>query len=160
MEIENLHDVYLALGTNLGNKEENIFEAIKQINERVGMVIIHSALYKTDPIGFSSDNKFINAVCLVMTSMEPLELLAATKSIEIEMGRENKSENAVYQDRLIDIDILLYDTLVFENEELVIPHAHIQDRKFVLTPLAEIAGQYVHPVLNKSIQELDIALME
>lgn len=159
MQIENLHDVYLALGTNLGNKEENIFRAIKLINERVGMVIIHSALYVTKPVGFTSENSFINAACLVMTSMEPIELLRATQEIEREMGRESKSENEVYTDRIIDIDILLYDTLIFEHEELVLPHPHLHKREFVLTPLAEIAGQYMHPVLNKSILELEQALV-
>ena len=138
MQIENLHDVYLALGSNLGNKEENIFQALKLINERVGMIIIHSALYNTEPVGFQSDNTFINTACLVMTSMEPLELLH----------------------RIIDVDILLYDRLVFEDKELQLPHPHMHERDFVLVPLAEIAERYIHPILNKSIGELEALLLD
>ncbi len=160
MEIENLHDVYLALGTNLGNKEENIFQALKLINERVGMVIIHSALYRTEPVGFDSENEFINAACLVMTSMEPLELLKATQAIELELGRENKSVDKQYADRIIDIDILLYDRLVFDDTQLQLPHPHMHERAFVLTPLAEIAAQYIHPTLHQSIGELELLLQD
>lgn len=160
MEIENLHDVYLALGTNLGNKEENIFQALKLINERVGMVIIHSALYRTEPVGFDSENEFINAACLVMTSMEPLELLKATQAIELELGRENKSVDKQYTDRIIDIDILLYDRLVFDDALLQLPHPHMHERAFVLTPLAEIAAQYIHPTLHQSIGELELLLQD
>lgn len=160
MQIENLHDVYLALGSNLGNKEENIFQALKLINERVGMVIIHSALYNTEPVGFQSDNTFINAACLVMTSMEPLELLQATQDIEKELGREGKSIDGQYADRIIDVDILLYDRLVFEDKELQLPHPHMHERDFVLVPLAEIAERYIHPILNKSIGELEALLLD
>lgn len=160
MLIENLHDVYLALGTNLGNKEENIYQAIKLINERVGMVIIHSALYVTEPLGFQSENNFVNAACLVMTSMEPLELLKATQEIEITMGRDSKSVNKEYSDRIIDIDILLYDRILFKDKDLIIPHPHLHERPFVLTPLVEIAGQYVHPILDQSLYELEESLVD
>lgn len=159
MQIENLHDVYLALGTNLGNKEENIFQALKLINERVGMVIIHSALYNTEPVGFSSDNNFINAACLVMTSMEPLELLKATQEIERELGRDSKSIDRQYADRIIDIDILLYDRLIFDDKELQLPHPRLHERDFVLVPLAEIAERYIHPTLDRSIGELEAILL-
>lgn len=160
MEIENLHDVYLALGTNLGNKEENIFQALKLINERVGMVIIHSALYRTASVGFDSENEFINAACLVMTSMEPLELLKATQQIELELGRDSKSVDKQYADRIIDIDILLYDRLVSDDAQLQLPHPHMHERAFVLTPLAEIAAQYIHPTLHQSIGELEHLLQD
>lgn len=160
MQIENLHDVYLALGTNLGDKEQNIFQALKLINERVGMVIIHSTLYITEPVGFESANNFINAACLVMTSMEPLELLKATQEIEQELGRDSKSVNKEYADRIIDIDLLLYDRLVFEDAQLQLPHPHLHERSFVLTPLAEIAGQYIHPTLQQSIAELEVQLVD
>lgn len=158
MQIENLHDVYLALGTNLGNKEENIFQALKLINERVGMVIVHSALYITEPVGFQSSNSFINDACLVITSMSPLELLKVTQEIEKIMGREHKSINNEYTDRIIDIDILLYDTLIFEDDQLILPHPHLHEREFVLAPLVEIAGQYVHPILNRTLYELKESL--
>lgn len=159
MQIENLHDVYLALGTNLGDKSENIFRAIKLINERVGMVIVHSAFYVTEPVGFQSENNFINAACLVMTSMEPLELLKATQEIEREMGREHKSVDGKYTDRVIDIDILLYDRIIFKDSQLILPHPHLHNRRFVLEPLSEIAGSYVHPILKRTLYELEEELV-
>lgn len=154
MDLNKLHDVFIGLGTNLGNKQENIFTAMKYLNERVGMVIVHSSFYTTKPVGFSSDNDFINTTCLVMTSLPPLELLSVTKEIEKEMGRDTKSKGGIYNDRIIDIDILLYDDLILEDEALTLPHPHLHERSFVLDPLVEIAGQYIHPVLNKTISQL------
>ena len=158
MEIDKLHDVYIGLGTNLGNKQENIFEALKYLNERVGMVIVHSSFYSTRPVGFDSPNDFLNTTCLVMTHLSPLELLAVTQQIEMDMGRKNKSEHGVYHDRIIDIDILLYDDLILKTEEIELPHPHLHKRSFVLNPLAEIAGQYTHPILHETIAELQLKL--
>lgn len=154
MDIQKLHDVFLALGTNLGDKEENIYRAIKLLNERVGMVIVHSSFFVTQPVGFQSENNFINSACLVMTSLSPTEVLKEIKQIELDMGRISKSVDNVYSDRIIDIDLILYDQLIYEDEQLTIPHPRLHERTFVLAPLVEIAGQYVHPILNKSIEEL------
>lgn len=158
MELEKLHDVFLGLGTNLGDKQENIFRALKYLNERVGMVIVHSSFYVTKPEGFDSPNDFLNTTCLIMTSLSPRELLYATKQIEIDMGRSSKSEKGIYYDRIIDIDILLYDDMIMEDDDLVLPHPHLHERSFVLDPLVEIAGQYIHPILNKTITELQAEL--
>ena len=154
MPNKKLYDVYLSLGSNLGDKEHNILQAIKYINERVGNVLAYSALYVTEPVGFLSENKFINAACAVSTSLSPLQLLDQTQRIEKEMGRGQKSGNRIYADRIIDIDILLCSDLIFENEELIIPHPHLHERSFVLDPLVEIAKDCMHPVLYKTFYEL------
>ncbi len=129
---------YLGLGSNLGKKEHNINFAIQQIAEQVGKVIRRSTFYHSDPVGFLSDNQFVNAVVLVETQLEPLDLLHQLQYIEREMGRTNKTKEGVYEDRIIDIDILLYDNLTIDLPELTIPHPRMQERDFVMKPLKEI----------------------
>lgn len=149
-----MHTVYLALGSNIGDKERNIHNAIKNIQERIGDVIAVSAFYTTKPVGFDSGNNFINAACKVYTKLNPLEVLEYTQIIEKELGRVTKSKPGVYSDRIIDIDILLYDDEVLEYPHLIIPHPHMHLRHFVLLPLNDIAQDVVHPVLNRTINEL------
>lgn len=149
-----LHDIFLGLGTNLGNKEKNIHQALQYIEERIGKVIACSALFTTQPVGFESSNLFINAACHIQSSLRPLDILDATKQIELEMGRITKSKNGVYADRIIDIDILLYDDLVIDYPQLILPHPRISEREFVLLPLNEIAKDVEHPILKKKIGEL------
>lgn len=158
MQIEKQHDVYLSLGSNLGDREGNILLAIQKINERIGMVLAYSAFYVTKPVGFESSNDFVNAACVLLTSLAPFELLKETQQIEIEMGRTHKSHNHTYADRIIDLDILFYDDLVLVSEELILPHPHLHERLFVLDPLKDIAGDYLHPVLKKTIDELKESL--
>lgn len=160
MQIEKMHDVYFSLGTNLGKKEENILQALKYINERVGIVLAYSAFYVTEPVGFESENKFVNAACVVLTELSPLDLLSVTQQIEKDMGREVKSVNQSYADRTIDLDILLYDDIVLKEKGLELPHPHLHERLFVLDPLAELAGDYVHPIFKKNISELREALVK
>lgn len=146
--------VYLGLGTNLGNKEQNLQIAVQKIEEQIGRVISLSALYVTAPWGFSSENAFLNAALCVETQLLPLEVLRITQEIECEMGRTHKSVDGAYGDRVIDIDMLLYDDLVLDTPELKLPHPLMQERDFVMRPLAEIAAEVIHPVFKKTIREL------
>ena len=107
--------VYLGLGTNLGDKEKNLQDAVIEINKRVGKVTSLSAFYETAPWGFESENSFINAACEIETSCSPLEVLSKTQEIERDLGRIKKSVNGIYSDRLIDIDILLYEDMIMES---------------------------------------------
>lgn len=130
--------VYLSLGSNLGNKEENILMAIEKIEEQIGAVVRQSALLRTEPWGFDSDNEFVNAAVCVETSLSPHELLRRTQAIERELGRIHKSVNGIYHDRLIDIDILLYGDEIINDPDLIIPHPLMEKRDFVMIPLREI----------------------
>lgn len=129
---------YLSLGTNLGDKRKNITEAIKNIGELVGDVVRQSALYETEPWGFRSDNRFVNAAVCVDTQLSPRRLLEVTQRIEREMGRTLKSDGGEYHDRIIDIDILLYGDLHIDEPDLKIPHPLMHERDFVMMPLNEI----------------------
>ena len=126
------------MGTNLGDKRKNIAEAIKNIGELVGDVVRQSALYETEPWGFRSDNRFVNAAVCVDTQLSPRQLLEVTQRIEREMGRTLKSDGGEYHDRIIDIDILLYGDLHIDEPDLKIPHPLMHERDFVMTPLNEI----------------------
>jgi 2-amino-4-hydroxy-6-hydroxymethyldihydropteridine diphosphokinase len=136
------HKLYLSLGSNLGDRETNIRQALALIDERVGSVYRVSSYIETAPVGFSSPNKFINVVCLVHTMMSPMACLRETQKIETELGRTQKSINPdgshTYKDRLIDIDLLTYDQLVLNTPELTLPHPRMHERDFVLIPLKEI----------------------
>ena len=151
-------DLYLGIGSNLGDKERHIEAAINHIEELIGKILSRSAFYVTEPWGFSSENNFINAAVGVETVLSPRNVLHATKEIERQMGRTRKSSEGRYEDRVIDIDILLYDDLVIEETDLVIPHPLMLQRLFVMQPLGEIAPEFMHPVFGKSIKELLISI--
>ena len=132
------HTAYLSLGTNLGDKENNLLSAISEIERRIGPVRAQSAFLATEPWGFDSQNTFLNAAIRIETKFSPLELLDETQQIERDLGREHKSVNGQYHDRIIDIDILLYDDLHISTPRLTIPHPHMHERDFVIIPLKEI----------------------
>ncbi len=132
------HQVYLGLGSNLGDKVWNLSEAIRLIAERVGQVVRQSSFIETEPWGFQSDNTFLNAVILCETDKTPREVLLLTQQIERDMGRRQKSVSVGYIDRTIDIDILLYDDLTVDEPDLKIPHPLMHQRDFVMRPLEEI----------------------
>ena len=145
--------VYLGLGTNLGEKERNLNDAIISLSQEVGFVIRSSTFYASKPWGFESDNDFLNAVVLVDTALTPFDVLSKTQEIEKSLGRTAKTINS-YSDRLIDIDILLYDNLIIDQPTLKIPHPLIAERDFVIIPLSEIAPDLVHPVFGRKIAAL------
>lgn len=152
-------NVYIGLGTNLGDKEQNLRDAVHRIEEQIGKVLSLSAFYITAPWGFASENSFLNAAACVQTELSPLEVLQETQAIERELGRTKKSVNGAYSDRLIDIDLLLYDNLVLsvtsaDGAELNLPHPLMAKRDFVMRPLAEIAPTLQHPVLKQTMKEI------
>ncbi len=144
--------VYIGLGTNLGDKESNLKNAVEQLNLQAGKVLVSSTFYVSAPSGFQSENMFLNAVVLLETALTPLKLLKTTQNIEEYLGRKLKTTLG-YEDRIIDIDILLYDQLILNHPKLQIPHPHITERDFVIGPLTEIAPELVHPVTGKLISE-------
>lgn len=151
--------VYLGLGTNIGNKRKNMVTAAALLAERAGDVLSLSSFYETEPWGFASENTFLNAALELETTCSPMELLRLTQQIEREMGRTQKSDGS-YHDRIIDIDILLYGNEVVHHEDLVVPHPLMQQRLFVMQPLAEIAPSLVHPILQKSMYDLYMNLLD
>ena len=142
--------VYLGLGSNLGNREDNLTRALDFLSERLRMGQI-SSIYDTEPIGNTAQPRFLNLVCQVYTRLAPMELLTLAKGIESKLGRTPGKSNAP---RPIDIDILFYGDQIIENSKLVIPHPRLAERAFVLVPLAELAPELAHPVSGKTIEEL------
>lgn len=132
------HTLYIGLGSNLGDKQQNIAMAVEKIEELIGHVECQSALHITEPWGFQSDNMFVNAAVKCVTILSPHEVLEKTKDIERQMGRTTKSVDGTYKDRIIDIDILLYDDMEINDPDLVIPHPLMHQRDFVMKPLNEI----------------------
>lgn len=133
-----MHTVYLSLGSNLGDRKATMRRAIGLLNERAGSVDRQSSFIETEPCGFESTNKFLNMCVRLLTTLSPEQLLMATKQIERELGRTQKSVNGQYHDRPIDIDILMYDDVHIDSNDLTLPHPHMQEREFVMKPLREI----------------------
>jgi 2-amino-4-hydroxy-6-hydroxymethyldihydropteridine diphosphokinase len=146
---------YLSLGSNLGDRQENLDRALKLISERMRIGKI-SSIYDTEPVGLVNQPRFLNLACEVFTRLAPEALLALFKGFELKMGRYSRSG----EPRIIDIDIILYGDQVVNTPDLVIPHPRMHERSFVLIPLTEIAPDVVHPVLKKKIKELNKAAKE
>lgn len=138
-----LHEVYLGLGSNLGDREQAIRQAVGMIDERVGKVLRRSSIIETEPWGFESGSRFLNGVVLCETALTPHQLLKTTQQIECDLGKRpchatTRAENSCFKDRPIDIDILLYDDLSVDTPDLKIPHPLMYERDFVMKPLMEI----------------------
>ena len=146
--------LYLSLGSNEGDREQLLRSAIDAIGRLIGPVDGISPLVETEPWGFESPHPFLNAALSVETSLPAMDVLERTQYIERQLGRRRKSIAGRYEDRPIDIDLLLYGDLVLTSERLTLPHPLLSERLFVLEPLAEIAPQILHPTLGKTIQTL------
>ena len=149
------HTAHVALGSNLGDKEATLRRALELIIERGVEIVKTSTFISTEPYGVTDQPTFLNGVCEVRTSLEPLALLHTLLEIEQEMGRVRLRH---WGERNIDLDLLLYEDVVMDTPELKLPHPDMQNRDFVLLPLAEIAPELIHPAIGKSISELVIYL--
>ena len=152
MNTSNKHFVYLLLGSNLGDREENLSKAIALLKS-AGEIKTLSSVYETSPWGFNHPVPFLNRVILLWTSLNPTGLLKKIIKIENELGRLRAPSNG-YEARTIDVDILFFGNNTYISKNLIIPHPKMAERKFTLTPLAEIAPDLIHPVLNKKVSQL------
>jgi len=146
--------IYIALGTNLGNRLANLRAAIQSMPPEV-KVLAESHVYETPPWGYEDQPAFLNMVVKAKTELLPEALLKYLKQLEVELGRE---QNFRWGPRLIDLDILFYDDLVLASPPLVIPHPRLHERAFVLVPLADVAPDLIHPVLKQSVRDLLVAI--
>jgi 2-amino-4-hydroxy-6-hydroxymethyldihydropteridine diphosphokinase len=146
------HIAYIGIGSNIDDKLHNCEKAISEILKTDRhKLLAKSSLFKTQPVGYTSQDWFVNGVIKIKTDLEAHELLRKLKTIESQLGR---AETFRWGPRTIDLDILFFDDIEIHTEELEIPHPLIQNRQFVLTPLVEIDRDLIHPVLKKTIQEL------
>ncbi len=146
--------LYLSLGSNEGNREALLHQAIDAIDRLIGQVGGIATFIETEPWCFDSPHPFLNTALSVTTSLPPLEVLEHTQAIERQLGRQHKSVGGHYHDRPIDIDLLFYDQLILTSERLTLPHPLLTERLFVLEPLREIAPEFIHPLSGRTIAEL------
>jgi 2-amino-4-hydroxy-6-hydroxymethyldihydropteridine diphosphokinase len=147
------HTVFISMGSNMGDKVANCRDAVDAL-KRTGTarIIAQSKFYYTEPVDFIDQGWFINAVLKIKTALEPLALLSALQEIQVAIGR--KSSGIRFGPRIIDLDIIFYDTIIFENERLIIPHPRMHKRRFVLLPLCDIDPQVKHPGLGQNVSDL------
>jgi len=144
------HITFLGLGANVGDKKQNLEKAIMKLREKISDIQV-SKFYETEPWGYENQDKFLNAAVSGKTKLTPMQLLNFVEQIEKEIGRIKRFK---WGPREIDIDILFYDDLVYEDYSLTIPHPFIQERKFVLEPLMDLDTNFIHPVFKKTVQQL------
>lgn len=149
---QSLHTVYLSLGSNMGNRFENLQNAVNAVFEHIGTIVKISSVYETPAMGFSGD-AFLNCALCIQTELQPLQLIKIILKIEKTMGRERKASKT-YSSRPIDIDVIFIDSLIIHSEKLIVPHPQMHCRNFVLQPLADLNPQLIHPVLHKNSETL------
>ncbi len=150
----------MALGSNLGDSRRILLQAWQQLGEKAGLATCTlSAPYASDPVGMESDNRFLNAVGILETDLDPEILLSLLQQVEKGFGRDKKTGKEGYQDRLLDLDILYYGDLVLTTGVLVLPHPHIAERLFVLVPLAEVDPQHCDPVTGQTVEAMHQELL-
>ncbi|MFP4557521.1 MAG: 2-amino-4-hydroxy-6-hydroxymethyldihydropteridine diphosphokinase [Bacteroidales bacterium] len=147
-----MYKVFLAIGGNLGDRANYLSQMVEQVRSKIGKVNLSSSIYESEPWGFESDQPFLNQVLEVETKLSPLCLLDACQQIEKSLGRDRYTDG--YAPRTADIDILFIDNFIFTLPPLVLPHKFLHERLFVLEPLAEIAPDFVHPLLGQSISSI------
>lgn len=155
-----MEKVFISLGSNQGDRRAALNEAIDKLGKQAGTVVCKSQIYETEPWGFECNDKFLNMAISMATNLKPFELLDICQSIEANMGRKRNPNCIGYSSRPIDIDILFYGNEILESERLTIPHPLLHLRHFVLDPLMDIAPEFVHPKLEKSIEKLSSTLFD
>ena len=151
--MKKLNSVYVGVGTNLGDKLNNIQLAYKLIQSEIGEIVRKSHVYKTPPWGFESDEYFYNSVIEIKTFFDPEKLLNKLQSIERVLGKKQKFKIG-YSSRLIDLDIIDFNNQIIDSKRLTIPHSHVSKRNFVLYPLKDVCPNWIHPITKRTIQEL------
>ena len=146
--------LYLLLGGNIGDREATLYSAIQYLSEEIGEICQCSSLYESEPWGMNKADQFLNQVVLLKTEMTAETVLERILRIEERLGRKRDLFSIGYQSRPIDIDILFFDSEIIQTAKLTIPHPEIQNRKFVLVPLCEIAVDFIHPVLHETVENL------